>query len=186
MKLIVGLGNPGKEYENTRHNLGFLIIEKLRNPLRVTRYATRFKAEVGEGEWKGGKILLVKPQTFMNLSGEAVAKIKNFYKLENSDIWVINDEVDLKFGKIRVRQGGKSAGHRGVQSIIDKIGESFWRIRVGINFDRGIEDTDDYVMGQWSKEERSRLPKLIDKVEDLVLQFLKQGIFEVTKNGEEN
>jgi PTH1 family peptidyl-tRNA hydrolase len=141
MKLIVGLGNPGKKYENTRHNVGFLAMDKIVIKLKVKsykvedfKYEKKFDAEVVKFKLKDEDIILAKPQTFMNLSGNAVKKIVDFYKLNPSkDLIVVYDDIDISLGKIRIRQEGSSAGHNGLQSIIDELGtDSFMRVRIGI------------------------------------------------------
>src|SRR3990172_1844689 len=133
MKLIVGLGNPEEKYFLNRHNLGFMIVEKIAEKKGIVfRLEPHYNSVFGEmGDWEN-RIKLVEPQSFMNSSGEAVKKCKDYWKVDSEDIWVIHDEVDLEFGKVRIVLGGSSAGHKGVQSIIDAIGENFWRIRVGV------------------------------------------------------
>jgi PTH1 family peptidyl-tRNA hydrolase len=124
MYLIVGLGNPGREYADTRHNVGFMVIDRLciRLDARLTRY--QFKSLTGEATYKGQKLLLVKPQTYMNLSGQAVSSLVRFYKLPLERLLVIHDDLDLPPGSLRLRPGGGSAGQKGVQSIIDQLGSS--------------------------------------------------------------
>ncbi len=182
MKLIVGLGNPGKKYENTRHNIGFKILEKVAEKREVvfrleSMYEARF-AEMGELE---NRIKLVEPQTFMNESGRAVSKIKNYWKIDSEDIWVIHDDVDLKLGKIKVVLGGSSAGHKGVQSIIDNIGNEFWRIRVGVGRSTNIP-TDEWVLQQVSKDESEKYEEIIDRASVLVIESLDKGIEEKVIN----
>ncbi|MFA6215811.1 MAG: aminoacyl-tRNA hydrolase [Patescibacteria group bacterium] len=138
MKLIVGLGNPGKKYAQTWHNLGFLVIDQIQNskPDEFLKFknSDKFKAEICEGNGAGEKIILAKPQTFMNQSGETVRAMANFYKIKPDDLWVINDDIDLPLGKLRISHNASAAGHKGVQSIIDEIGsQKFVRFRLGIN-----------------------------------------------------
>lgn len=178
MRLIIGLGNPGKKYEKTRHNIGFLVLEKIAEKRGVvfrleSMYESKF-AELGELD---SRIKLVEPQTFMNESGRAVSKIKNYWKIDSEDIWVINDDVDLEFGKIRVQLAGSSAGHKGIQSIIDNIGEQFWRIRVGVGKKENIP-TDEWVLKNF--DDPKKLEKIIDKVADLVIESLSKEIVEQT------
>ena len=180
MRLIVGLGNPGDKYQTTRHNLGFLIVEKIAEKRGVVfrlepHYESRF-AEMGDLE---NRIKLVKPQTFMNESGRAIAKIKNYWKVDSEDIWVIHDDVDLELGKVRIALGGSSAGHKGIKSIIDNIGEHFWRIRIGIGKDEKIP-TEEWVLKNFAKEEIEVVDKIIDKAAVLVLEFVSKEIKEQT------
>lgn len=180
MKLVVGLGNPGEKYEKNRHNIGFLILEKIAQKKEVTfrlesMYDSRY-AELGSLE---NRIKLVQPQTFMNDSGLAVEKTKNYYKVDSEDIWVIHDDVDLEEGKIRIQLGGSSAGHKGVQSVIDHIGDQFWRIRVGVGRDEKIP-TESWVLMNFSDE--NKLAEIVDKVAEIVLESLSSKIKEQTIN----
>ncbi len=179
MRLIVGLGNPGEKYEKTRHNIGFLILQKIAEKRGVVfrlenMYEAKF-AEIGELD---GRIKLVEPQTFMNESGRAISKIKNYWKVDSEDIWVIHDDVDLEFGKVRINLDGSSAGHRGVQSIIDSIGEEFWRIRVGVGRSEEIS-TDEWVLKNFDEKD-GELDKVVDKVAEFVLESLSNEIEEQT------
>jgi len=189
MRLIVGLGNPGKQYEKNRHNVGFLILNKIAEKKEIVfrlepHYESRF-AEMGDLKHlpagKAGRTKLVEPQTFMNESGRAVGKCKDYWKIDSEDIWVIHDDVDLEFGKIRISLGGSSAGHKGVQSIIETIGESFWRIRIGVGKSDQVA-TDDWVLKNLTKDEAKNYELVIDNVADLVLEFLDKGIKEETIN----
>lgn len=178
MKLIVGLGNPGEKYQKNRHNIGFLILEKIAQKKEITfrtesTYETRF-AELRSLE---NRVKLVLPQTFMNDSGRAVEKTKNFWKVATGDIWVIHDDVDLEEDKIRIQLGGSSAGHKGAQSIIDHIGSQFWRIRVGVGRDEKIP-TESWVLMNF--EDEKKLAQIVDKMADFVLEFLSNGIKEQT------
>ncbi len=140
MKLIVGLGNPGGEYESTRHNIGFMVVDHLARELGTMALTWEKDEKKNVLTARVGDVLLVKPQTFMNKSGYAVAALVNFYKLTPSDIWVIHDDIDLPLGKIRIREGGSSAGHNGVASIIQELStDAFLRFRMGIG--RGKEST---------------------------------------------
>ena len=193
MKLIVGLGNPGEKYEKNRHNIGFLILEKIAQKKGITfrlesmydsRYAemaspaTLERSDCGQGDLEH-RIKLVQPQTFMNDSGMAVEKTKNYYKIDSEDIWVVHDDVDLDMGKIRIQLGGSSAGHKGVQSIIDHIGDQFWRIRVGVGRSEEIP-TENWVLMNFDDE--NKLAEVIDKVAEIVLESLSSEIKEQTIN----
>lgn len=176
MKLIVGLGNPDKKYQNTRHNLGFMILEKIAKDRGLSfNFDANFEAKIAESN--DAKFVL--PQTYMNNSGRAVSKIKNYFKIDLENIWVIHDDVDLEPGIARVVLGGSSAGHKGVQSIIDNINEGFWRIRIGIGKNERIS-TEDWVLEDFNNEENQRFQPVIDKVSNLVLESLSNNLKEET------
>lgn len=166
MKIIIGLGNPGKEYENTRHNLGFLFVDKLQKELSLSDFAEnkKFDSEIAEGNYAGAKIILAKPQTFMNLSGEAVRKILDFYKLTPDDLIVLHDDIDLPAGKFKIATDSSSAGHNGVQNIIDQLGtQNFKRVRIGIG-ETSADGTPscrlgvhDFVLGKITSEESEKI-----------------------------
>lgn len=161
MKLIFGLGNPGKKYEKTRHNVGFLFLDYLAEKFGflVSKTESKFKAEISEGLFNGEKTLLIKPLTFMNLSGEAVQKIQNFYKVDKEDVVIVYDDKDMDFGKIRFREEGSSGGHNGIKSIISVLGKEFKRIKIGVANDDlpKYRDTADFVLGNFKKEEQGEL-----------------------------
>ena len=171
MKLIVGLGNPDKKYEKTRHNVGFMVLNELASERSSEEWTLKdkFKAfliEMGEGN---DKTLLAKPQTYMNLSGEAVLALKQFYKLENADITVVHDDVDIPFGEVREKQGGGTAGHNGLESVVNHIGEDFRRIRVGIkNPLLELVDTSKFVLANFT-------PNEVEKLDDII----KAAIFKI-------
>jgi len=155
MKLIVGLGNPGKKYEKTRHNIGFRIIDEI-----IKSQKSKVKSQ---------NLLLLKPQTFMNQSGKAVKSLTTKYKIATTDVIVIHDDIDLPFGAIRVSKNISSAGHKGVQSIIDELGtQDFTRIRIGIRPDYEM-DTTEFVLNKFSREEEKQLKQIIKKLLSLVL-----------------
>jgi PTH1 family peptidyl-tRNA hydrolase len=177
MRLIVGLGNPGEKYSRTRHNTGFLVIDRIAEEKDIIlRLENEFKAENGDFGNLNDRIKLAKPQTFMNDSGQSVAKLKSYYKLDTEDIWVIHDDIDLEFGKVKIVLGGSSAGHKGIQSIIDQIGtDQFWRIRVGVGRDEKIP-TEDWVLMNFGKSDLEKLDLVVDKTADYVLESLSNGI----------
>jgi PTH1 family peptidyl-tRNA hydrolase len=182
VRLIIGLGNPGEKYQKTRHNIGFMILEKIAQKRGAVfrlepRYESRF-ADMGDLQ---NRIKLVEPQTFMNESGRAVRKCKDYWKIDSEDIWVIHDDVDLTLGKVRINLGGTSAGHKGVESIIQAIGEQFWRIRVGVGRSERIS-TEEWVLMNFAKSETKKLAEIIDTVSDFVLESLVEGIKEQTIN----
>ena len=167
MKIIVGLGNPGKEYEKTRHNAGFLTLDKVAASLNVDITTKKFKALIGETFIKGEKVILVKPQTYMNLSGESLIKILDYYDLDASDIFVISDDLDLPVGQLRIRENGSSGGQRGIQNIIQHLGTNvFLRLKIGIDNNKLI-DTKDYVLGKIDPNTP------LDKAAQCVLDYLE-------------
>lgn len=192
MKLIVGLGNPGEKHEHTRHNLGFNIIDAIfkdyTSPKNSFSLENKFKAEIAEINWKQKdgveeKVILAKPQTYMNNSGMAVTLISKFYKIDANDIWVVHDEVDLPLGAMKIRLGGSSAGHKGVSSIIDAIGtEMFWRFRIGIGAQRQklegkrLKPIDDFVLGTFGESERGKAREIIKKTKKAVEDALSEGL----------
>jgi PTH1 family peptidyl-tRNA hydrolase len=167
MKLIIGLGNPGEKYADTRHNLGFMVLDELAEQQEHGGWKekSKFKSLVIEHKTKtGDRLVLAKPQTYMNLSGEAVQALKQFYKLDNADITIVHDEVDLPFGEIKEKTSGGSAGHNGVQSIIDHVGDDFKRIRIGVrNEFTDKADTSQFVLSSFMEEEIALLPQVIEK-----------------------
>ena len=173
MKLIVGLGNPGKQYELTRHNVGFLCIDQLENRYHLTfKFESTFNAMVATTVVGGEKCIFVKPQTYMNLSGEAVGKILKYYKVDLSDMLVIYDDMDLPLGSLRLREKGSAGGHNGIKNIIAHVGtQEFKRIRVGISGHANI-DAKDYVLGRFSKDEQSKLVVIREHVGKAVEEFI--------------
>ena len=173
MKMIVGLGNPGKQYELTRHNVGFLCIDEAEKRYNLTfKFESAFNAMVATTNIGGEKTIFVKPQTYMNLSGEAVGKILKYYKVDIADMLVIYDDMDLNFGSLRLREKGSAGGHNGIKNIIAHVGtQEFKRIRVGISGHANI-DAKDYVLGRFSKDEQSKLVIIKDKVTNAVEDFI--------------
>ena len=177
MYLIVGLGNPEPDYANTRHNMGFDSINKIARELNIDLKKTRFNAILGEGVVEGKKVFLVKPQTFMNNSGESVEAFVSFYKMPMENILVIYDDMDTEVGKIRVRAKGGAGSHNGMKSIINELNsEEFARIRVGIGKPKNEFDRIDYVIGRVSKEEQLKLQKGVDSARDAVIYWIENGI----------
>lgn len=175
MKLIVGLGNPEPKYDNTRHNVGFLILDHVASELGASwQDKPKFKAVVAETQFGGEKALLMKPTTYYNLSGAAVRAAVDFYKLSpDTDVIVVHDELDLPFGTLRTRLGGSDAGNNGVKSIISHIGASFARIRIGIASDQLVQqDATDFVLGKFTSDERAQLPRLFDHAQQFTLDFM--------------
>ena len=201
MKLIVGLGNPGEKYENTRHNIGFSVLDKF-----ISNYSNKFsnltsfrlihKLNSLITQFGGGAIgmqdifILAKPQTFMNLSGEAVAKIMQFYKIKPKDVWVISDDLNLELGQLRIRFGGSDGGHNGLKSVIGAVGENFWRIRIGIGSNLKVESeklkvkssipAERYVLEKFTKNEKEIIDKAIDETANIMLKSVSSGLTEKT------
>ena len=183
MKIIVGLGNPGTKYENSRHNAGFMVLNELNNQLEFDDFKTqkKFKAETSEGTINNEKIVLIKPQTFMNLSGECVIKLLQFFKVEPVDLWVIYDDVDLPLGQIRIRKEGSAGTHNGMKSIIQSLDfASFPRYRIGIE-SRGVTspeqmDTKSFVLSDFSKDELEIFVKSAKKAAEAILLALNEDI----------
>lgn len=175
--LIVGLGNPGHEYRESRHNIGFLLLSHLAERLGVTFSRLQSKALVTDGRYQDHKIILAKPQTFMNLSGQAVGPLVNFYKIPLENLLVVYDEVDLPFGTLRLRPSGGSGGHNGMKSLITRLGtEGFPRLRLGVSRPPGRMEAAAYVLQDFSREEAALLPEILDLAGDAALTFITQGI----------
>ena len=147
MRLLVGLGNPGQEYAKTRHNMGFMAVDEIVHRFSFTPWKKGFKGQICSGEIDGEKVVILKPETYMNLSGEAVQEAVHFYKLTPADIIVFHDELDLPVGKMKVKLGGSPAGHNGLKSIDSHIGPEYMRVRIGVDNDKQIP-TPDYVLGK--------------------------------------
>ncbi|HLC90001.1 MAG TPA: aminoacyl-tRNA hydrolase [Patescibacteria group bacterium] len=184
MKLLVGLGNPGKKYEQTWHNLGFMTLDQLATsrPEEFLKFKKnlRLKADVCEGTNPQEKLILVKPQTFMNKSGEAIKDLVNFYKIKPENLWVFHDDIDLPLGKIRISHDASAGGHKGVQSIIEQIGsQDFVRFRLGIqkNTPNNLP-TETYVLQKIDKEAKVIIDEMIQKVISAIEVALIQGISE--------
>ena len=166
MFIIVGLGNPGKDYENTRHNVGFDAIDALVDHYNVPESGIQSKAKVGKGVMDGQKILLAKPLTFMNLSGEAVRGLVDYYKVDpESELLIIYDDISLDPGNIRIRKKGSAGGHNGIKSIIQHLGtQNFQRIKIGVGEKPKNWDLADYVLGRFSKEDRTTIDATMKNV----------------------
>jgi PTH1 family peptidyl-tRNA hydrolase len=176
MKLVVGLGNPGPEYDETRHNLGFKVIEALDEALAIEVKKRKFGARIGEGRYAGQNLLLMKPWKYMNRSGEPVATAVGFYKLDPSDLMVITDDKALPVGQIRVRAKGSAGGHNGLADIIEKLGTNgFARCRIGIGDCPGAVAVG-HVLSRPQPEEKPALNEAIKRARDAVLCWLESGI----------
>ncbi|MDF2672061.1 MAG: aminoacyl-tRNA hydrolase [Clostridiales bacterium] len=175
MYLVVGLGNPGREYEGTRHNVGFEVIDYISAKLGFEVSRIKFKALMGDTNIAGEKIIFLKPGTFMNLSGISVSEAASFYKIPVENIIIVYDDISIDFGRIRIRPSGSDGGHNGMKSIIYQLGrEDFPRIRVGIGGpDKNLVS---YVLGKFREEERKNLPEIIKTASDAVIGTIKNGI----------
>ncbi len=162
MKLIVGLGNPGSQFEKTRHNIGFVIVDALAERLGVSFNQSKFKGVYGTYHHKGEKVVLLKPLTYMNLSGESIVPLMDYYDIEEENLLVIYDDLDLPVGKIRLRQKGSAGGHNGMKSTIAHLGtQNFNRIRVGIDRPTNGMSVPDYVLGKFAKEDHGELDQVV-------------------------
>lgn len=177
MFVVVGLGNPGDKYRYTRHNAGFITIDYMASQYKINVNRTKFKAVTGEGEIAGEKVLLVKPQTYMNLSGESVMDIMNWYKLETSKLIVIYDDVDLAVGRLRLRPAGSAGSHNGMKSIIYLLNsDDFPRVRIGIGKQPEYMDLADYVLGRFGDEEIPLMEEAVKNASQAVGEIIKNGI----------
>ena len=176
MKLIVGLGNPGGEYSATRHNVGFLAVDELARRWNIGTWKNKNNAQVGEYRTASDTVLLIKPQTYMNLSGTAVGELARFYKVLPQDVTVIFDDLDLPAGRLRLRTKGGSGGHRGIESLLTHMGSAeFPRIRIGIGRPPAGWEVVDYVLSRFAAEEQPLLTEVIGKAADAVEYTLKHG-----------
>ena len=166
MLLFAGLGNPGAKYANNRHNVGFMAADAIARRHSFSPWSRKFQAEIAEGRIGGEKVLLLKPQTFMNLSGQAVGEALRFYKLDPSAVTIFYDEIDLAAGKLRVKVGGGSGGHNGIRSLDQHIGNSYRRVRIGVGHPGVKEMVHGHVLGDFSKADREWLDVLLDAVAD--------------------
>lgn len=173
MKLIVGLGNPGKEYSNTRHNIGFMCIDKLSDYFNVSVDSNKFNGLYTQFNYNGEKIILLKPGKYMNLSGEVIRDFVNFFKIDINDILVICDDLDTQVGTFRLRYKGSSGGHNGLKNIEQHLStKEYKRIKIGISNNKNI-DTKDYVLGKFTKEELNLINPIIDKIPSIIEDYLK-------------
>ncbi len=177
MKLIVGLGNPGNEYKQTRHNVGFMVIDELASVYNIVVDKKKYKSYFGKGSINDIEFVLSKPQTFMNLSGDSVALMLKGFNLSADDLIIIYDDMDMDIGRLRIRDKGSHGGHRGVKSIIDAIGtDSFVRIKIGIGRPRAGMDSSDYVLANFKKDELPMLREAKKRASDALLFLIKDDV----------
>ncbi len=175
--MLVGLGNPGRKYTRTRHNAGFLVVERLGERWGIDpSRRTQSNALVGDGRVRDVPVVLVRPQSFMNLSGQPTRALMDFYKLNAEDVLVVHDEVDLPFGVVRLKSGGGHGGHNGLRDLSRHLGPAFGRVRVGVSRPPEGWDTADYVLGSWTDEESKQLPSILESACDAVEATLTEGL----------
>lgn len=178
MHVIIGLGNPGAEYHRTRHNVGFHAVDVLARRWNIRLSRRSFLSLIGGGVWRGNKVLLVQPQTYMNRSGEAAVKIREFYHLPLSDFVIVHDDLDLLAGRVRIKRGGGGAGgNRGIASLIESFGsKDFTRVKVGIGRPPGRQDPADFVLQPFTRQEEASILAAVEKAADAVEMLLTQGL----------
>lgn len=183
MWIIAGLGNPGKRYDDTRHNVGFMSVDHIRTALAFPNYKNRFKALCSEGSLFGEKVLLLLPQTYMNLSGESVSDAMNYYSVDIANLLVIHDDLDLPLGRIKMKQGGSSAGHNGIRSIDNVLNNrGYLRLRIGIGRPLHPSQTIvDYVLSAFFSLEKNVLARVFERTELGVVDLIKNGLVSATK-----
>lgn len=183
MKAIIGLGNPGNRYDKTKHNIGFMVVDQIAEKFNLSFKKSVFSAEVADFFYEGEKILLVKPLTFMNESGQAVGPLMTYYGLDISDIVVICDDLDMPTGKVRLRQKGSAGGHNGLKSLIAHLkSEAFFRIKVGIGRPKGALDVVGHVLKPFDQTDLALILPALDKAEDAALYFVAGHDFQQTLN----
>ena len=172
MFLIVGLGNPGKEYDGTRHNIGFAAVDYIADKYNIELNRIKFKGVFGEGFIDGKKVILLKPTTYMNLSGESIREVINFYKISNEEVIVIYDDISLEVGRLRIREKGSHGGHNGIKSIIDNLGtDVFPRVKIGVGAPKG--NLVSHVLGKFNEDEIEILRETIKASSDAVSIMVK-------------
>ncbi|MBV8194502.1 MAG: aminoacyl-tRNA hydrolase [Candidatus Dormibacteraeota bacterium] len=174
--LVIGLGNPGGEYTRTRHNVGWMCLDELERRGRFGRERREGPARIREGSLEGFDVVTARPQTYMNVSGRAGVHLTERFGVRPGDVVVVHDEADLPLGRIRVKEGGRSAGHRGVQSLIDSWRtQDFVRVRIGVGHPGATGDLVDHVLDRFDREERERLPEIIARAADAVITIIRDG-----------
>lgn len=177
MYIIVGLGNPGRKYERNRHNVGFMVIDKLAECLDINVSKLKFKGLYGQGSYKGEKVILLKPQTYMNASGESVQPFVNYFNCPEENLIVITDDIDIDFGMVRVRKQGSAGTHNGMKSIINLLGtKNFPRVKVAVGKKPSYMDLADFVLSNFNKSEEEILEKELDLAKEACLEIIASGI----------
>lgn len=180
VRLVVGLGNPGNDYADTRHNAGFLVVDDVAETWSITINQKKFNVEFGRGRIKGIDTILVKPQAYMNKSGPPVRQVSDYFKISYRDMLIIHDDIDLEFGRLKIKEKGGHGGHNGVRSLIDAWGEdAFVRLRVGVGRSGDHGNVVNHVLGRFGRQEKAALEKVVDRARDAVETILCEG----TKEG---
>jgi PTH1 family peptidyl-tRNA hydrolase len=173
MKLIVGLGNPGKDYDGTRHNIGFMVVDNLAISLGIKIDRKHEGSLYAQTTINGDKVYLLKPQKYINLSGESISSFINYFKIDVDDIIIVSDDLDMQVGSYKLKGKGSSGGHNGLKNIELNLGTNeYKRLKIGISNNKNI-DTKDYVLGKFSKEEKIIIDKVLDKTRDILIDFIK-------------
>jgi PTH1 family peptidyl-tRNA hydrolase len=176
MRLIVGLGNPGSQYENTRHNAGFMLVDKLAGEFGISVIKNKFDVRYGRGVIEEREVMLAKPMAFMNRSGWPVQKLAAYFKINSKDLMVVHDDIDLAFGRLKIKEKGGHGGHKGLQSIIRAVGEDqFVRLRIGIGRSEEKGSVSDYVLGPFFDDESKQLDSVLICARDAVVTILTEG-----------
>ena len=175
MHLVLGLGNPGRRYARTRHNAGFLVVDRLAERWNETCEDKQLGALVGRIRLGSESAVLAKPQSFMNLSGQPAASLRGYYKVDNDRVVVVHDDVDIPFGDVRVKSGGGHGGHNGLRDLNKRLGNDYIRVRFGVSRPPPSWDTADYVLGKWSSEEEAALDDVVDRAADAVERVVREG-----------
>ena len=175
--LLIGLGNPGREYKDTRHNFGFMLIDRIAVRLNARGLKVQSKAIVTDAMYQDRKMILAKPQTYMNLSGQSVQGLVHFYKIPLTNLMVLSDDLDIPFGTIRIRAAGGPGGQRGLSSVIESLGtKDFPRLRLGIGRPPGRMDPANFILQNFSRDETKSISEILDAGADAVLEFIKNGL----------
>ena len=177
MLLISGLGNPGKKYLNNRHNAGFILVDKIAEDFQK-EFKKKFKGQISEVNILNKKIIISKPDTFMNLSGQSIAGIKKFYKIQNQNIFIVHDDLDLEIGKVKVKNGGSNGGHNGLDSVSEYIGNDYNRVRIGISHPGNKNLVESYVLHDFSKEEFKIIKKSNERIKENINYLLNNNFDE--------
>jgi len=179
VRLLVGLGNPGKKYAGTRHNVGFIAIDRLAKQYRIKVTKRKFLSLIGRGEVAGADTLLVKPQTYMNISGLAVRQVVDYFNLSLSDVLVLHDDVDIELGRIKIASGGGSGGHKGMSSVIEQLkANTFPRIKIGIGRPEPEKPVEEFVLNRFNLHEEEAIDKAIERAVQAVEMVLVRGLEE--------
>lgn len=177
MKLIVGLGNPGKKYEKTLHNAGFLAVDALLSKYNLTLDKEMFHGQYVKTKIRGEEVIVVKPQTFMNLSGECIGKMCRYFKIEPEDVFVMYDDMEIRFGQLRIRGNGSSGGHNGIKSLIQHLGtQTFPRIKIGVGRPKSEKSVISHVLAQFSAEQEKHLPIILEATVGAVEYFIDEDM----------